>query len=191
MLPPPVEAYRVEMATMRSDGAPLRLPIPQKTIRRMVQAMLLAFQMPPCEVSFCFCDDAVIQHYNLIYRDVNAPTDVLSFPLQRVSKKNRSLPRRFLQENEWRPRIQCPDLKAPMMLGDVLVSLETAKYQARLNRVRLETELLTLSLHGLLHLLGYDDESDHERYIMNQITAQTMRSAGYLISDEWYSRHYD
>jgi probable rRNA maturation factor len=77
--------------------------------------------------------DAEIRSLNRKYRRVDRSTDVLAFALQ---------------EGE--------GFSNPALLGDVVVSLETAARQARRRRVSLRREVLELFIHGLLHLLGYD-----------------------------------
>jgi probable rRNA maturation factor len=79
--------------------------------------------------SLCLVSDAVMRRYNRQYRGQDYPTDVLSFPDD-----------------------------APERAGDLLVSVETARRQARRLGHPLETEIEVLALHGLLHLLGHDHE---------------------------------
>jgi probable rRNA maturation factor len=80
-------------------------------------------------------DDATIQRLNAEYRGKDAPTDVLS----------------FTQDAE----ITAPG--APRLLGDVVVSLDTAAKQAEAGGRSLDDETTQLVIHGVLHLLGYDD----------------------------------
>lgn len=88
-----------------------------------------------CELSILLTDDREIHKLNLAYRGKDKPTDVLSFPL-----------------DEDAARVQG-------MLGDVVISLPTAKRQARALKVSPREELLRLLVHGTLHLLGYDHEN--------------------------------
>jgi len=83
------------------------------------------------QVGLAFLDDAAIRSLNRRYRRHDQPTDVLSFP---------SL--------------------ADGCLGDLAISLDTARRQARRHRHSLETEVKVLLLHGLLHLVGWDHETD-------------------------------
>ncbi|MFH0803220.1 MAG: rRNA maturation RNase YbeY [bacterium] len=94
----------------------------------------------PCELSLFFCDDETIRRLNREYRGKDVATDVLSF-----SQREGDLP---------------PEpLDGTIVLGDIVISVPFARRQAeRLGR-DLEEELIFLSLHGLLHLLGYEDES--------------------------------
>jgi probable rRNA maturation factor len=82
------------------------------------------------------CDDATIRSLNRHFRDKDRPTDVLSFPAN------------FVQP------------EGPPYLGDVAISLETAARQAAEVGTSLETELKVLVLHAMVHLCGYDHETD-------------------------------
>lgn len=82
-----------------------------------------------------FCDDPFIRDLNREYRGFDRPTDVLSFPQE-------SLP------------------GGPDLLGDVVISVETALRQAKAQRHPLAREVAWLLCHGVLHLLGYDDETE-------------------------------
>jgi probable rRNA maturation factor len=79
-----------------------------------------------------------------------------------------------------------PDLPP---LGDLVISVETARRQAPLNGHDLLTELLMLALHGTLHLMGYDDSTDAERAAMNGRAASVLRTLGYPAREEWHSHH--
>lgn len=91
------------------------------------------------ELSVAFVSDKRIKELNKIFRDKNKPTDVLSFPYE-------------------------PDqydfLETENFLGDIVISLETAQKQATENSLTLEHEIKQLILHGILHLCGYDHETD-------------------------------
>jgi probable rRNA maturation factor len=96
------------------------------------------------EVSVLFCDDLVIHALNREYRRIDRPTDVLSFSLQ--DGDSEMLPP--AREHE------------PLALGDLVISLETAARQAQAQGHSLAREVEWLLLHGMLHLLGYDDTTD-------------------------------
>jgi len=87
------------------------------------------------ELTVVFLNDEQMRYYNRQYRKKDAPTDVLSFPV-----------------NE--------SLEEAHYLGDILLSVETALRQAKEEHHSFETELRILLLHGVLHLLGYDHEVD-------------------------------
>jgi rRNA maturation RNase YbeY len=81
-------------------------------------------------------DDAQITELNRRYLSRNYPTDVLSFPMAGGPY---------------------PDIN-PHLLGDVVISVETALRQARARDCSLQAEIACLLIHGILHLLGYDHE---------------------------------
>ena len=102
----------------------------------MAQKILSALACPDGQLSILIVDDAGIQEINRDYLGKDRPTNVISFAMQ---------------EGEGRG-VQ-PDL-----LGDVVISAETAARDARGALVPFESELYFLLLHGILHLLGYDHE---------------------------------
>lgn len=98
---------------------------PVKPLREDARALLRHLGLGRAELSIVLCDDAFIQALNKQWRGKDAPTDVLSFPME---------------EDD--------------LLGDVVISLETA--------ARDGTPVRVLLVHGLLHLLGYDHETGEE-----------------------------
>jgi len=100
----------------------------------------------PCEVSVTFTDNENIRKLNRKFRGINRITDVLSFPL-------------FDYEgNSEEPPID--ELKG--MLGDIVLSLERAEQQANEYGHSFEREVAFLTVHSMLHLLGYDHETGEE-----------------------------
>ena len=95
---------------------------------------------PDSEVSLVFCEDDFIHELNRDYRGKDKPTDVLSFP----------------QEGE------------EGLLGDVIISAPYATRQAASHGHTPEQEIEWLFLHGLLHLAGYEDETDEQAEEMNR-----------------------
>ncbi|KAK9867453.1 hypothetical protein WJX84_002155 [Apatococcus fuscideae] len=91
------------------------------------------------ELSIVLCDDVYIQELNRDHRGKDASTDVLSFPMGSVGD--------FPVHGE-----------LPVMLGDLIISLDTAHRQAAERGHTLQDECRVLLVHGLLHLLGYDHE---------------------------------
>lgn len=101
------------------------------------------------EVSVLFTNDAFIGDLNSQYRGVEGPTDVLSFAFN---------------EGEEDDVVKVAGI--PDMLGDVVVSLETAGRQAAGAGKSLEQEVALLLVHGTLHLLGYDHETPEKEAVM-------------------------
>lgn len=101
-------------------------------------------------------DDAYVRGLNRDYREVDKPTDVLSFPFVEPSA------------------LEDPD--QAVFLGEIYVSLETAAAQARAARRRFEREVAHLIVHGTLHLLGHDHRTRAERRRMAALEARLLRA---------------
>ena len=128
----------------------LLLPLKTKeTVRNVLQrtAELLALG-PEVEISVLLVDNETIRNLNRDYRDKDAATDVLSFPMEEEL------------EGDAAPVI----IGGPTerMLGDLVISVEMAVAQAEEYGHAVERELAFLAVHGLLHLLGYDHEQGPE-----------------------------
>lgn len=94
----------------------------------------------PAEVSVRFVDDAEIKKLNAQYRNIDKPTDVLSFPML-----------------EGEDRKTSPESDS-VVLGDIVISMERAVAQAEQYNHSLQREIAFLTVHSMLHLLGYDHE---------------------------------
>jgi probable rRNA maturation factor len=109
---------------------------PTERLRRLAGATLASIGVEEGEIGVLVTDDATVRTLNRHFRAKDRPTDVLSFPAG------------FAQ----------PD--GPPYLGDIAISLDTARRQALGHGVSLEHELAVLLLHAVLHLCGYDHETD-------------------------------
>ncbi len=107
-----------------------------------------------CELSILLTGDRRIKQLNAYYRFRGIPTDVLSFAQAAQGEAEITL-----APDEYRP----PDA---ILLGDVVISLETATRQAREMRESVSRRLRTLLVHGVLHLLGYDHERSADAKVM-------------------------
>ena len=126
----------------------------EELLSRVIPAALEAEGVAvPCEVDVLLTDDAGIRQINLEQRQVDRPTDVLSFPMFE------------LQPGE-KPRAEWADPDTDkVLLGDMMISLERARAQAAEYGHSLEREVCYLAVHSVLHLLGYDhlDEGPQKR----------------------------
>ncbi|MEN6489880.1 MAG: rRNA maturation RNase YbeY [Smithella sp.] len=113
------------------------IKIDKRKIRSIVIKLLKHLDCTDKEVSLSFVNDETIRELNNQYRNKNKPTDVLSFSLQEGEFSNIN----------------------PDVLGDIVISVETAKENAQKNDLSFEQEINFLIIHGLLHLLGYDHEN--------------------------------
>ena len=112
-------------------------PVNIDFIEKQADQILAGLDSSDNELSILVTDDAAIRQLNQQYRDKDSATDVLSFP-------------QFDEDDE-------PGFSSNL-LGDVVISIETAKRQAEEHDLSLEEELILLLIHGILHLLGYDHE---------------------------------
>ena len=105
--------------------------------------LLAAVDERDSSLSLTVVDDAAIRELNRDHRGKDKPTDVLSFPMF----EGRDAPHAGVER----------------MLGDVVISVETARRQAAEYDATLQRELYRLLIHGLLHVLGHDHEEAGER----------------------------
>ena len=120
-----------------------------------IDAMMRARGIESDEVSFLLTDDKQIHKLNLEYRGYDKPTDVLAFALT---------------EGEFGG-------VGTGLLGDVVVSVPTARRQARAAKRPLVDELTMLLAHGLLHLLGFDHQTAKEDRVMRKETDRLCAAA--------------
>ncbi|HKR59842.1 MAG TPA: rRNA maturation RNase YbeY [Pyrinomonadaceae bacterium] len=106
----------------------------------------------PCDATIAFVSDRQIQDLNKRFRGIDKATDVLSFPAgEEVGATS-------------------------VNLGDIAISLERAAIQAKENRLTRDQEIAQLILHGLLHLCGYDHETDTGQ--MNRLELRLRKQLG-------------
>jgi probable rRNA maturation factor len=106
------------------------------------------------ELSVALVDDDAIHELNRTYRKKDKPTDVLAFPL-----------------------LDPVPAQPVGLIGDVILSIETARRQAKKHRRSLLDELTMLLGHGILHLLGYDHQTDAEEREMTSLTRELEAAA--------------
>ena len=150
-----------------------KLPVTYKLkilVRRAIEATLDYEQYGnACEVSVTFTDDASIHELNKKFRGVDRPTDVLSFPLFDYAGESEEPP--------------VDELLG--MLGDVVLSLETAARQAEEYGHSFEREVAFLTVHSMLHLLGYDHETGEEDEVdMRRRQSEIMERLGLSVNRE-------
>ena len=114
-------------------------------LRKVIRAALAAQGVDvPCEVDVLVTDDAGIRRINADMRDVDAATDVLSFPMFDLKPGDKPSGR------------DADPATGLVPLGDMCISLERARAQAREYGHSARRELAYLAVHSVLHLLGYD-----------------------------------
>jgi len=107
----------------------------------------------PLELSLLFTDDAAIRRLNAHYRGQDKPTNVLSFP-------------------------QAPGPHSGALLGDVILAVETVRGEAALAGKPFEDHMAHLLIHGFLHLLGYDHETDGAAEAMEALERSALETIG-------------
>jgi len=117
-------------------------------------------------VTVCLVSDAEIARLNETFRKKKGPTDVLSFP----AAVRRRPPRPASEGGPYKRK------KGDEYLGDIAISPATARRYAKKNGRNLSSELRVLILHGVLHLLGYDHETD--RGEMDRVEAKLRKRLG-------------
>lgn len=118
-----------------------------RNIRRCVEATLEAEKITvPCEINILVTDDSGIHAINLASRKIDRPTDVLSFPMFELEAGN--------PPENWDSYLDPETGLCP--LGDMAISLERAKAQAKEFGHSVKREVGYLTIHSMLHLLGYD-----------------------------------
>ena len=111
--------------------------------RRFMRRLRTALKLGGRDFNVCFVDDRAIKRLNVQYRGKPNATDVLSFPWQGSNGGRGAAASEFAG-----------------FLGDVVISVETARRDARREGHSTANEIRWLILHGVLHLLGYDHETD-------------------------------
>jgi probable rRNA maturation factor len=146
-----MKKLRRESRTARSSSPTCRVSVrrernlpgvPSLAVLRRAVARVLALQEFPASssISFFFCGDDAIRALNGTYRGADRPTDVLSFAGGAVDPED-----------------------ARLHLGEVVISVPRARSQARKAGHPLESEILLLAVHGVLHLLGFDHDTPARR----------------------------
>jgi probable rRNA maturation factor len=138
----------------RAPGSPALLP---SLVRREADAMLVELELAHAELSVLLTNDAQIPALNLQHREKDKATDVLSFPLDEGGGADGAV-------------------SGTRVLGDVVISLDTAARQARGRKRELLPEVRFLLAHGLLHLLGYDHGDPAEKRVMTAMTRRLVRA---------------
>ena len=140
-------------------------------IRRCCNAVLINEHFEgSAEISVRFVDDEIIHELNREYRHVDRSTDVLSFPLGEngVYDINHDT--------------------GAKILGDIVISMQHAVMQAELYGRSLQREIAFLTVHSMLHLLGYDHEAEGlERVRMREKEEAVLTQLGLKRNDSYYT----
>ncbi len=118
------------------------------------------------EATLVLADDARVAELNRVFRGIDAPTNVLSFPQVNGSGGCGAF------------EDQVDDNGPPVALGDIIVAYETTETEARRDGKALADHLSHLVVHGILHLLGYDHQTDCEIVRMESLETSVLAELG-------------
>jgi probable rRNA maturation factor len=137
---------------------------------RAVVASLRHMALDPaaCEVTLLACDDARIADLNAEFRGKAAPTNVLSWPAQPLAPPHEGQA----------PPPPGPGYDGMIELGDIALSHDTCHAEAARSGTPFEDHLTHLIVHGVLHLLGYDHETDGDAALMERIEVEILGNLG-------------
>ena len=152
--------HTIEVQILSEEALPMEQEVGQEPLRLAAMAVLQTLAgNTPGELTVVITGDETLQTLNCRYRGVDAPTDVLAFP------------------DETRgPFVGAPGI--PRYWGDVIISFPQAKRQAAEAHHSVTAELQLLVIHGVLHLLGFDDQESKERERMWAAQSQILHQLG-------------
>jgi probable rRNA maturation factor len=127
-----------------------RVRLARRPFEGFLQRIQRELQLADVDITVAFVSDREMARWNAAYRGKPGPTDVLSFPAAYGARRG--------------------------VLGDIAIAPETARRYARKNGRTLADEIRVLMLHGVLHLMGYDHESDNGQ--MNRVEQRLRRRLG-------------
>lgn len=141
-----------------------RRSVPESLISKLTEVIEMALEYEniedyECEVDLTLVDDAEIHQLNLEHRGIDKTTDVLSFPQYDAIKDMEELP-------------------DPIYLGDIVISVERAMAQAAEFNHSFDREMCFLTAHSMLHLFGYDHESEADQKEMRALEESILEELG-------------
>ncbi len=147
------------MVTLVNQQTQVRISL--RRLEEFSERARRALRLGKREFSVCFVRDREIRKHNLRYRGQDRATDVLSFAWRAFAWRAEADGRGGKKSR--------PEQEIGLeYLGDLLISVETARRQARQERHSTQKELCFLMLHGLLHLLGMDHERDQGEMVRKE-----------------------
>jgi probable rRNA maturation factor len=157
-------------------------PTAEAVVRRAITvAALAAASGGGGEVSVVLTDDAAIRALNRTWRNIDKPTNVLSFPVQPAPAAGRPLPPPAGEESAAQSATM-----GDRLLGDIVIAYETVAREADQEGKRFSDHLAHLAVHGFLHLLGYDHDSDSAAEEMERLESRIL--AQLAVPDPYLAR---
>ncbi|MBV9970113.1 MAG: rRNA maturation RNase YbeY [Xanthobacteraceae bacterium] len=153
-----VAPSRVAVEVLRESPLWGTEPDAEAVVRRAIEHAAAATRgsKPAAEVAVLLCDDATIAALNAQWRGREEPTNVLSFPASPASGP-----------------------ATPVHLGDIAIARETVVREAREQARTVSSHLTHLAVHGFLHLLGYDHQTDDEAHRMEALERDILAALGF------------
>jgi probable rRNA maturation factor len=156
-------------------------PAAETILRRAITTAAACVRAGPAacgEVSVVLTDDAAIRKLNRDWRNIDKPTNVLSFPARKLpARPARTACRGGIAPGEWPLDAMRGDREPDgplVLLGDVVIAYETAAREAAAEDKPFAHHLAHLAVHGFLHLLGYDHDSDEDADEMEHLEAEIL-----------------
>ncbi len=134
-----------------------RVSVASPSLEKFFTRVAKLLRISPGAATVCLVTDAQIARWNRLYRGKAKPTDVLSFPSEAGATKKRVM--RSVSKSSRVPRHVAN--RSGSYLGDIAIAPAVARRNARESGRHFDDEMRVLVLHGVLHLLGYDHETDH------------------------------
>ena len=134
---------------------------------------LLGIKLDEVNVDLHFVSADEIRKLNLLHRNKDMVTDVLSFPLLSLRAGQVPTAENFPHEVD-------PDT-GKVQLGDIVICSEVAAEQAKKNQRTMDDEVAFLYVHALLHLLGYVHETEDELDYMHELTCKVLQNSAIII----------
>jgi probable rRNA maturation factor len=148
MTPAPRARLKIDVLV---DSALWKEPAKARAIvRRAVAAAAGALSTAQTELAIVLTDDSAIRQLNRLWRGIDSATNVLSFPTKRTADE-------------------------PPHLGDVVLAYETIAREARAEGKPFAHHLAHLTVHGFLHLIGYDHQAAADADAMEQVEREVLR----------------
>ena len=123
------------------------------SLRKNIELLLIELDIPEStEFSIAFVNDERIQLLNQDFRGIDTPTDVLSFPSEEINPEDNT-----------------------MYIGDIIISMDTVLRQSENAHISQLDEIHLLVIHGLLHLQGYDHDTDENKKDMWNIQSKLLQ----------------
>lgn len=135
-------AYQINIY---SDWQPVVWAVNQARLKKLLKSILSREGAPAGVFNFILTDNRGIRRLNRRFLGANRVTDVIAFPLS-----------------------DCRGMPTDRVIGEVVISAEEAKRQARARHIPVDSEVCLYCVHGLLHLLGYDDMIKSKRLKMER-----------------------